>query len=343
MPVLVHDFSVATEDSVALRRLLLAQPIDALTKVRSNQRAFFKQEGERLVFMLQVEDAQRECFQDIVRELVDWRLADYLSRLSLGINEPNKKAFIGKLSQSNGRPMVFLPDRSTYKNIPRGQCDLLINKNPYSAHFAKIALNVIKGSGGEENRLPEILKGWFGPNAGQPGTKHQVCFEYTSEGWSMKPVGSPLTVHPGIQLWGSYMRERIPTCFGTLFNQAIWRQGFVVVEKRLFLLVTLEKEGMQQEHRYEDRFLDNLTFQWQSQNRNKQDSKHGKMILNHEKLGIEVLLFIRRQKKVPNGKAAPFTFCGPVDFVSWEGEKPITVKWKLRQPLPESYHSSFMR
>jgi len=28
--------------------------------------------------------------------------------------------------------------------------------------------------------------------------------------------------------------------------------------------------------------------------------------------------------------------CGPVEFVSWEGEKPITVLWNLPEPVPEA-------
>jgi hypothetical protein len=28
-------------------------------------------------------------------------------------------------------------------------------------------------------------------------------------------------------------------------------------------------------------------------------------------------------------------FCGDVEFVEWEGEKPITVRWQLSEPVPE--------
>jgi hypothetical protein len=36
--------------------------------------------------------------------------------------------------------------------------------------------------------LAEILRGWFGPNAGQPGTRFQVVIEAGEDGWIMSPV-----------------------------------------------------------------------------------------------------------------------------------------------------------
>ena len=119
------------------------------------------------------------------------------------------------------------------------------------------------------------------------------------------------------------------------FNQAIWNQGMVEKDGRLILLVTLEKGAMWQLHRYDDQFMSDREFRWQSQNRTKRESKHGRMIRDNRAAGTMVHLFVRR-RKVMNGKAAPFIYCGPVDFVRWEGEAPITVDWELRNPVPKS-------
>ena len=35
------------------------------------------------------------------------------------------------------------------------------------------------------------------------------------------------------------------------------------------------------------------------------------------------------------GKTAGFVYCGPVEFQRWEGEKPITVWWRLAVAVPE--------
>ncbi|HEU5117847.1 MAG TPA: DUF3427 domain-containing protein, partial [Isosphaeraceae bacterium] len=55
---------------------------------------------------------------------------------------------------------------------------------------------------------------------------------------------------------------------------------------------------------------------------------------HHRERGIAVHLFVRGQAKV-NGKTQPFIYCGALEFERWEGEKPITVWWRLRQPVPE--------
>lgn len=138
------------------------------------------------------------------------------------------------------------------------------------------------------------------------------------------------------ELWRSYPREKIPPLVGLTFSSAFWQQGFVFVGGRIMvLLVTLEKGDKEKQFQYEDRFLAPDLFQWQSQNRTAQDRAHGQAIRQHAQRGIAVHLFIRRETKLPGGRAAPFIYCGEVDFVEWEGNKPITVQWRLREPVPQ--------
>ena len=108
----------------------------------------------------------------------------------------------------------------------------------------------------------------------------------------------------------------------------------------MVLLVTLEKARHPEEHRYEDRFLSPDTFQWQSQNKTPQKGKVGQGIRDHRKQGIQVHLFVRKTGKVDQ-RAAPFTYCGELDFVGWEGEKPITVTWRLQHRLPDAFARQF--
>ncbi len=46
-----------------------------------------------------------------------------------------------------------------------------------------------------------------------------------------------------------------------------------------------------------------------------------------------VHLFVRHAKKI-TGSGAPFVYCGAVQFVGWEGDAPITVRWRLPEPVP---------
>ena len=144
-----------------------------------------------------------------------------------------------------------------------------------------------------------------------------------------------------LQLWHEYMREEIPPLWGLTFNSAKWQQGVVREGDDIFLLVSLNKQGMAEEHQYEDKFLSATSFQWLSQNRTKRDSGVGKMLRDHEQIGKNIQLFVRDRRKTPSGKAAPFVYCGNVRFVDWEGDQPITVRWRLSESLPESLANRF--
>src|SRR5450759_1303084 len=55
------------------------------------------------------------------------------------------------------------------------------------ATFTKFAINVAERPGEQGNALHTLLRGWFGPSAGLPGTKHSVLLRQTSDGWEIRP------------------------------------------------------------------------------------------------------------------------------------------------------------
>jgi len=321
-------------DPPALERLLERNPIAAWCGGKgTGGTTFFAYRDRTFRTTFDVPIADRRDLQELVRELADWRLAQYLSR------RPTRDGFECKVSQTNGRPILFLPDRKTRTGIPIDWTPVLVDGRPHEANFVKIAVNVVRESDSTKNQLPTILRQWFGPDAGRPGTRHQVVFRREDDAWVLEPLGGN-EGSSGAERWASYAREQIPGLFGIELQGNIWRQGFILKPEHIFLLVTLDKGSMPQEHRYEDRFLSANTFEWQSQNRTTQKGKHGRSIRDHGKLGLTVHLFVRQQKK-SSGRTMPFTYCGPVDFVDWEGEKPITVRWKLRDSLPERLRKRF--
>ena len=177
-----------------------------------------------------------------------------------------------------------------------------------------------------------LLRGWFGPDAGQPGTSHQVSLERRDADWYLFPVGRREGV---LRLWQSYSREQIPPLFGMEFSQAVWNVGYVRRSGHIFLLVTLDKEAHASTFQYHDKFLGPDLFQWQSQNRTRRDSTDGREIREHRTRNVPVHLFVRAQKRRSGqGGAAPFVYCGDVAFVDWEGDAPITVRWRLPEPVP---------
>jgi superfamily II DNA or RNA helicase len=337
-----QDVGAALTDRKGLIRLLETNPVNAWTGGRGTGRqAYFSYQDGAFISRISIAPELRDVFQELVRELADWRLADYLSRSSRG--DAGEGQFSCKVSHSGDRAILFLPDRGSHPKIPSDWTPVEANGQRYEANFVKIAVNVMREPGKKTNVLHAILTGWFGPDAGRPGTNYQVIFEPGDEGCQMRPANERLAAETstGPELWSAYSRGEIPTLFDLIFSTAIWNVGFVAVGQQIFLLVTLEKNDLPANHNYEDKFLAPDRFKWKSQNRTTQASKHGQMMLHHTERNITVHLFVRRSKKI-NSKAAPFYYCGPVTIDSWNGDKPITIDWQLVTPVPEKLHRLFL-
>jgi len=234
--------------------------------------------------------------------------------------------------------MVFLPDRGKTPGIPSGWQSVIANAELYNANFVKVAVNVMRKENDEENFLPDVLRGWFGENAGQPGTANRIIFEWKENNYVMRPLEAK---GDGPELWREYMRNEIPPMWGFEFSGSRWNQGFVSLDKHVFLLVSLQKAGLQEKHQYEDIFLAPNLFQWVSQNQHSQEGKPGQILKHHREREIQVHLFVRATRKTQRGKAAPFVYCGDVTFVDWEGTKPITIRWQLKESVPDYLHGTF--
>lgn len=112
-----------------------------------------------------------------------------------------------------------------------------------------------------------------------------------------------------------------------------WNSGIVRLDKDLILLTTLKKGSLTTGNHYEGHFIGPDRVQWQSQTQTRRDSLVGRILAGTEPR-TRVHLFVR-SAKLRNGKAAPFLYCGQPIFAGWEGEKPITVTWRLAQEVPE--------
>jgi superfamily II DNA or RNA helicase/HKD family nuclease len=329
-PLLERDLPGEMSDE-DLRNLLERNPIEAWVGGRGTGGvSYFNYDGATFATRFSEEGASREPLQDLSREIADWRLAEYLRRLAAGAQIGQ---IICRVSHANGRPILFLPSRTATPGIPEGWTEVLVEGQRRFANFVQIAVNVVSEQPGGQNLLPEMLREWFGSDAGLPGTRQSVVFEREGNRWVLRPEQTEVQA-AGPQLWRTYMREEIPRLYGAQFQSAIWRQGVVPLGDKILFLVTLEKTRMQEAHRYEDKFLSPTEFQWQSQNRTSQASTMGQTLAHHVERGVQIELFVRRTGLV-DGRAAPFVYCGPLEFERWEGERPITAWWRLRHALPQ--------
>jgi superfamily II DNA or RNA helicase/HKD family nuclease/SOS-response transcriptional repressor LexA len=128
----------------------------------------------------------------------------------------------------------------------------------------------------------------------------------------------------------SFHREDIPQLFGETFNPGSWNVGHVALndKKAHVLLVTLNKQGKAQAHKYLDHWIDETHFHWQSQNSTTPGSKRGDEIIEHAKRGIDIHLFVR-DRRLAGTKSAPFVYYGKVNYESHQGSGPMSVVFKL--------------
>lgn len=142
----------------------------------------------------------------------------------------------------------------------------------------------------------------------------------------LKAVIDPLQMQVGQR----FMREEIPPLFGVEFNPGSWNSGHVVIAERNahVLLVTLNNQGKVKELQHHNFWIDEQHFQWESQKSTTPTSKRGKEIINHRALGVGLHLFVR-ENRLENGKAAPFRYCGKVQYQNHKGSEPMSVVFEL--------------
>ncbi len=102
--------------------------------------------------------------------------------------------------------------------------------------------------------------------------------------------------------------------------------------------VTLEKSERDYSRStlYKDYAISPDLFHWESQSTTGSASHTGQRYIHHRALGGHILLFVR-QRRTHNGHTAPYTFLGPVDYVSHKQDRPIQFIWKLQRPMPSDF------
>ncbi len=324
------DMGVDLSDRAALKESLVKNPINAwIGGNGTGGVSYFEFDGDNLTTRLGKVPADRgEWVRSLAREIADWRLADYLLR-----THPSSESAQLKVWQSNDRPILSL-DRKRYSKLPTGWTPVLVGAKEYEANFVKIAVNVLRQPGSGKNELTGILREWFGPDAGQPGTRQYVVCEKVDHRYELKPRTADAWQH-SCTLWHRYSRDAIPALFNCSYDATRWRQGYVFENNQVFLLVTLGKADLPKDHAYSDHFLSPAQFEWQSQNQMRRGDTRSTRISDHDTLGIPLRLFVRKSKRV-GGRTAPFVYCGELTFEEWKRDNPITVRYQLNEAVPEA-------
>lgn len=149
-----------------------------------------------------------------------------------------------------------------------------------------------------------------------------------------QPAHFPLHIH------GRYTREQILIAMGlsTYEKQSSNREGVALNKttntEALFVNLKKSEEDFSPTTLYDDYAISDTLFHWQSQNQTAFDSEKGLSYINHAQRHKNILMFVRESKEDAFGFTQGYVFLGPAQFVSFEGSKPMSIKWELHEPIP---------
>lgn len=157
-----------------------------------------------------------------------------------------------------------------------------------------------------------------------------------------EPLGIERFTNVPLQVHAEYTRDEIFAAFGVVKNGKVYlpREGVYFDPEQQFdlFLVTLNKTEREYSATtmYQDYPISPTLFHWESQNTVRPTSPTGQRYIRHEELDSNVFLFVRTDKKA-NGRTMPYTFLGPVRYVSHSGERPMRVVWRLEYEMPARF------
>ena len=200
---IAEDFSVDLSSVDRVKRLLIENPIKAFVGARGmDQVPYFKFDGATFAFAFDIPDPG--AFGALLREVLDWRLAQYLSRGQFASD------VVCRVSRNtSGNPILFLPSDNA-STLPEGPLDIELDGRPMEAIVAKTEVNVVRAQGAFGNDLPTILHRWFGDDAGLPGRSDRVRFRKDNSTIVLEPFGANAKAETGLKLWERYSRAAIP-------------------------------------------------------------------------------------------------------------------------------------
>jgi superfamily II DNA or RNA helicase/diadenosine tetraphosphate (Ap4A) HIT family hydrolase len=174
-------------------------PVEAWTGAKKDRRTWFRLDaaGDRFVPAFEVpakepgdgsgDAAERDAFARLVQELVDYRLAQYRARRRQGTT--SEEGFVCRVTWNKRDPILKLPGTAaTREHVPHGDRDVRVDGAIWTFRFAKEFCNVAWPAGAGRNQLPDLLRRWFGPSAGHPGTAFEVRFYASPDGLWAEPV-----------------------------------------------------------------------------------------------------------------------------------------------------------
>ena len=122
----------------------------------------------------------------MVAELVEWRLHDYFLR---GAGQLSQTGNIVLRVRTPAVAQLFASIERRPFRLPKAQSSSQPKARHMSADSSRLRLTQRPNRKAKATRAGALLRGWFGPAAGHPGTDHRVVLREDGDGWSLAPAG----------------------------------------------------------------------------------------------------------------------------------------------------------
>lgn len=145
---------------------------------------------------------------------------------------------------------------------------------------------------------------------------------------------SPLDLHC------TYTRDQLFVALG-FHNPVAVREGvkWLPDARCDVFMVTLNKseKDYSPTTMYHDYSINEHLFHWQSQSTTTAESPTGRRYQTHGHGSNRMLLFVREFRRDSYGNTAPYTCLGLAKYVSHEGNRPMSITYRLNRPIPAKY------
>lgn len=143
-----------------------------------------------------------------------------------------------------------------------------------------------------------------------------------------------------LKLFARYTRDQILSAFefNTFEKQSSNREGIaenkVLNTELLFVDLIKSEEDFSPTTMYNDYAINEILFHWQTQNKTRPDIGKGTSYINHEELNKIIILFVREKAENEYNNTNGYICLGKVKYTSHQGTKPMSIIWKLEEPMP---------
>lgn len=155
-----------------------------------------------------------------------------------------------------------------------------------------------------------------------------------------KEVEIDLPYQQPLKLHARYTRDQILAAFGisTFDKKSSNREGVAenseLNTELLFINLVKSEEDFSPTTMYDDYAVNERLFHWQSQNSAGPETPKGISYINHKQNEKKILLFVREKANDEFGNTMGYVFVGEGSINKYEGSKPMSIEWALKEPMP---------